>query len=571
MTLVRPVAPVALLACVVIACAEDGGGGGNSTTGTTTVTTAQPTSVTEVGSTAAPTTGGAPTGGASEGSASATEGSSTGGLKLDVGVDETDTGSSKSACQQAEEALANQGCRFWAVDLPNAWQVQGWPAAELQTYAIVAANNSGLLATVSVYAGTEQVPIKTGEIPPNATYVFALDNALGIKNRESSFGTAYRVESDLPITLYQFNPLDNSTEVYSNDASLLFPEHVLGKDYTAVTGDGMRLGGFNDHYNAGAFVTVVAAEDDTNVELFLAKGIPVYPSATKLKLKRGQTYTLMSNGVATLFQNNAGQGNLSGTRVAADKPVAVFSGNVASFEPTPQNGCCADHLEHQMLPLSAWGSSYVVTAAAPNSGGEEDRVRVRIVGSFDGTKLIYSPAPPPGAPTTIDAYQTVAFTANASFIVSGDQPFSVFEFLLSNEVITVDPTPEDDADNGTWPGDPAMILVPPSAQYQGNYVFLVPKEYAANFVTIVRPAGAAVQLDGADVTQDAAWDKVGIHDDITWERGHFALAGGPHTVTAADDVKVGIIVVGYDTAVSFGYAGGSGVEFIAAPPVPPQL
>lgn len=571
MTRARPVASVALFACVVLACSDEGGGG--SATATTTVTTAQPTGVTEAGSSAAPTTG-VPTGGASEGSASATEGGgSTGGLKLDVGVEETstDTGSGKSACQQAEESLSNQGCRFWAVDLPNAWKVQAFPAPELQTYAIVAANNSGLAATVSVYAGTSAVPIKTGEIPPNATYVFALDNALGVKNRESSFGTAYRVESDLPITVYQFNPLDNSTEVFSNDASLLFPEHVLGKDYTAVTGDGTRLGALGDNYNAGAFVTVVAAEDDTHVDLFLAKGVPVYPSATKLTLMRGQTYTLMSNGVASLFQNEAGQGNLSGTRVAADRPVAVFSGNVASFEPTPQNGCCADHLEHQMLPLSAWGSAYIVTAAAPNSGSSEDEVRVRIVGSFDGTKLSYSPAPPPGAPATIDAYQTVAFTAASSFIVSADQPFSVFEFLLSNAVVTVDPTPEDDADNGTWPGDPAMILVPPSAQYQSNYVFLVPKEYAANFVTIVRPAGATVTLDGADVTQDPAWDKVGIHDNVDWERGHFALAGGPHTVSAADDVKVGIIVVGYDTAVSFGYAGGSGARFIAAPPVPPQL
>ncbi|MDC0669577.1 hypothetical protein [Nannocystis radixulma] len=100
-----------------------------------------------------------------------------------------------------------------------------------------------------------------------------------------------------------------------------------------------------------------------------------------------------------------------------------------------------------MLPLSAWGDTYAVVAAPPNSGGGDDQVRVRITGSFDGTTLLYSPAPPPGAPAVIDAYQTVAFTANASFIVSGDQPFAVTEFLLSNEVVTVDPTPEDDSDN----------------------------------------------------------------------------------------------------------------------------
>ncbi len=45
----------------------------------------------------------------------------------------------------------------------------------------------------------------------------------------------------------------------------------------------------------------------------------------------------------------------------------------------------------------------------------------------------------------------------------------------------------------------------------------------------------------------------------------------PHTVTAGGDAKVGIIVVGYDTAVSFGYAGGSGVTFIGPPPLPPPV
>lgn len=265
----------------------------------------------------------------------------------------------------------------------------------------------------------------------------------------------------------------------------------------------------------------------------------------------------MSNAVVSLLQNEAGQGNLSGTRIAADKPVAVFSGNVASFEPTPQNGCCADHLEHQMLPLSAWGDAYAVVAA----------VRVRITGSFDGTTLLYSPAPPPGAPAVIDAYQTVAFTANASFIVSGDPPFAVTEFLLSNEVVTVDPTPEDDSDNLTFVGDPAMILVPPLAQYQGDYVFLTPAEYETNYVTIIRPAGAAVTLDGADVTDDGGWGPIGAQGGATYERATSRSSSG-RTGQRRRRRPPRHHLVGDDVAVSDGHAGGSGVEFIGTVPIP---
>jgi len=84
-------------------------------------------------------------------------------------------------------------------------------------------------------------------------------------------------------------------------------------------------------------------------------------------------------------------------------------------------------------------------------------VRVRIVGSFDGTQLSYSPAAPPLAPTTINAYETVVFTATSSFVVTGDKPFAVAEFLMSNEAVTVDPTPQDPDDN-FFVGDPAARL-----------------------------------------------------------------------------------------------------------------
>ena len=80
------------------------------------------------------------------------------------------------------------------------------------------------------------------------------------------------------------------------------------------------------------------------------------------------------------------------------------------------------------------------------------------------------------------------------------------------------------------PGDPAMILVPPAAQFQGEYVFLVPAEYETNWVTILRPSGAAVSLDGVDQTNAGAWQNVGTLDGTMWQRGHFSLPFGPHRV-----------------------------------------
>lgn len=490
---------------------------------------------------------------------------------MDAADDEGITGEG-TACDQAAQANSNQGCEFWAVDLPNAWQVTIAKPAYEQTFAIVVTNTAAVAANVEIFAGNEAAPLQTDSVAPGALRVFAFGNELGIANQGNTEGRAYRIESDQPVTAYQFNPLDNSQEVYSNDASLLFPTHVLDLDYTAITGDGIFLYPDAEHPqgNAGAYVTAVASEDDTYVTFYAPPNVPMYPGNYVAVLDRGETYTMMSDAVDSLFMNEAGQGNLSGLRVEADKPIAVFSGNVAAFEPTPWDSCCADHLEHQMLPLTAWGDAYLVSTAPPASDGADDSVRVRIVGSFDGTQLSYSPSVPPGAPTMIDAYETVVFTTSTSFAVSGDRPFAVAQFLMSNEAITVDPTPDTPEDN-FFVGDPAMILVPPAAQFQAEYVFLVPAEYESNWVTVLRPSGATVSLDGVDQTAAATWQNVGTLAGTMWQRGHFALPFGPHRVESPAPEGVGIIVAGYDVAVSYGYAGGSGVEFQDDAPPPPPI
>ncbi len=484
---------------------------------------------------------------------------------MDAGDDGPTTGGG-TACEQAAAHQSNQGCEFWAVDLPNAWQIGLQVGAEDQAFGIVVTNTAADDAMVEVFAGNQGTPLQSATIAPGALRVFSFGNSLGVDPHGNSESIAYRIESDRPVTAYQYNPLDNGTPVYSNDASLLFPTHVLDLDYTAITGDALWL----TTANGGAFVTAVATEDDTFVTFYPPAGVPMYPGNNVAVLNRGESYTMMSNAVAAVWQENFGQGNLSGLRIESDKPVAVFSGNVCSWEPTPHTDCCCDHLEHQMLPLVAWGQGYLVSTAPPASASQDDDVRVRIVGSFDGTTLSYSPSAPPGAPTTIDAYETVAFTTSSSFAVSGDKPFAVAEFLMSNEAVTVDPTP-DNPDDNFFSGDPAMILVPPAAQFQNEYVFQVPAEYESNWVTVLRPSGGQVSLDGADKTNDPGWLDVGQLGGTTWQRAHFAISFGPHRVESSAGEGVGILVVGYDTAVSFGFAGGSGVEFQDEAPPPPPI
>ena len=179
------------------------------------------------------------------------------------------------------------------------------------------------------------------------------------------------------------------------------------------------------------------------------------------------------------------------------------------------------------------------------------------------------PPAPPRAPTTINAYQTVRFETNQPFTVrttDPDKAFTITQFILSGEAARGTPSPTSSSGH---PGDPAMIVIPAAAQFQETYIFLVPLGYEYNYVTVYRPEGAFVSLDGSDVTNDAGWTNLGVIDTTTWQFNHFLLPTGQHRVDGGEDGTLGIVSVGYSQAVSYGFPGGSGVEYISIPPPPP--
>ncbi|MGH1345738.1 MAG: IgGFc-binding protein [Nannocystales bacterium] len=482
------------------------------------------------------------------------------GDKLDIGI-APDVGNttppSEASCDDLEDLPTNQGCEFWAVDLPNVSSAPLAVTPHDQQFALVVTNSlPEQTANVEIFVGSSETPIDSGTVPSDAMRVFQLPTMSVTPGATTADGTAYRIVTDVPITAYQFQPLDNTNPVYSNDATILFPAHVLDQDYTAITADATLAS--SDAFsasdaNTGAFVSVVATEDGTTVTLFPTAEL--HPgSVTDVVLDRGQVLTAISSE-----RGAPSFGNLSGSRVVADAPVAVFSGSVATSEPSINASCCADHVEHQMLPLTAWGSGYVAAPAAAAQGSGNDASMFRVTGAADGTVLEYSPIAPEGAPATIDAYETVAFITDVAFSVrSADgEPFAVSQFLLSNQYF---------GGLGGRPGDPSMMLLAAVEQFQDRYVFLMPQGYASNYVTVAAPADTVLTLDGSPVP--ASLTPMGQVDGVAFGYAHLSVAAGPHVIEG--DLPFGIVVSGHADDVSYGYVGGSGVAKIAEPPpLPP--
>lgn len=500
--------------------------------------------------------------------------------KLCVWPESCNAGVCTDPCALSKATRSYVGCEYFAVDLQNATSSAGYRPDTAQFALVVSyAGKSEHAVRVKIFAadtGHERV-VAEEDVFPGGIKVFELGPAnvdgTGLSRK------AFRVLAQAPVTVYQFNPLNNTEEAYSNDASLLLPVPSLDREYIAVTGDAIVVNDVYDSsisYNLGAFVAVVGVRDNTRVTI-----TPTAPIRAGAQIPAGSApvtrtidrYEVLS--VASVASSAAaGDGNLSGTRVSADHPVAVFAGNGATVVPKgPQLACCGDHVEEQLLPLSAWGKTHVAPRSRPRiTAGAPEADWWRITGGADGITLSYQPARPAGAPAALDRGQSVQFAATASFVVrAAGGPILLAQFLgganHTGDMITTDRScTHDDHCKGLGflsackvpgykcapVGDPAMTLVPPVEQFLTEVAFLVPSDYLFDIATVVMPVDASVTLDGKPLA--ATPSPVGPVGNTTYGVLHHELDDGEHRIGAS--APVGVLVHGLGAYVSYGYPAG---------------
>jgi hypothetical protein len=474
-----------------------------------------------------------------------------------------------------------EGCEFYATDLDNATVYCSGPGSDFcdaagQQYAVGLSNpNPGKSAHIIITSGTlppelataecqgeDTVPapnnfMAAGVVPPKGFKVFKLPprNINGTEKAKR----AYRVGSNIPVTVYQFNPLDN-VDVFSNDASLLMPTTTADKEYYAMTRAELDS-------SLRGFVTVVGVSRETTTVTVTASaktgggsGVPA--------LRKGQstTQTLERFEVLNIESNGVGE-DLTGTHIVADRNVIVYAGHEAANAPIEISDCiagkcvgterdctsvrdcigdvpcCADHLEEQIYPVSAWGREYLAVRSY-RRGSAEDLWRV--LSSKDGTEVALAPLPAGVVvPDVLDAGEWFEFKAEDDLVISANQPILVGQFL----------TGQNYANAGI--GDPAFMLAVPLKQLRRTYVFFAPDKYAKDYVSV------AVRDDDFDAEMDGKLLSEWHADDLTLERSAFGdgwvsyrihIADGYHSLSCPE--KCSVMVHGYDQYVSYGYPGG---------------
>jgi hypothetical protein len=450
-------------------------------------------------------------------------------------------------CEEAAVATTTVGCLFYAVDLDSV--IQSNP------YAIAVSNvQTESTATVNIYQGatTTWTLYATQAIGTMSLYTFNLPD-FHIAN--SAFGqkVSWKIESDVPIIAYQFNPVDGSSS-YLSDASMLVPVTSLSETYDVVGWKRTSNMGADDTMRA--YFVVVATVDGTVVTLEQS----VAPLAGGPVLATTSPYTVEMNEGDTLEVATANVGDsLTGSRITSneDHPIAVFTGQQCAYIPETTFAC--DHLEEQLTGIRFWGDTFIASRMPLRTADSvSDVVLWQIYASEDDTEVSIAANPGveglPASPAYLDQGEMLEFYAYGTyaepgdFVIEADRPISVMQYMTGSE-----------NPHAGSVGDPAMALMSPTEQFLPRYVVLVPSTWENDALVITRVAGSTVLLDDVAVP-DGEFLEIA---ESGYEVARHAMTDGVHTLESEDGVSgLGVIVVGWDLWDSYAYVGGMGLAAI---------
>ncbi len=493
-------------------------------------------------------------------------------------------------CAEAEQNRSYVGCDYWATVTSNSQLTRtvlvGTESVEVFTFELVISNPHNVTAVVTITQGNT-LPIEV-EVEPTAVERVPLpwiEDLVGTDDPHTTHAeaAAYHIESSVPVTVYQFNPMEFTKRIsgvdvpsHTNDASLLLPTHVLSGNYTVVSRPTLSgifrdlVSGAEQRGDLPGFVTIVAAdEQDVSLEITSSAFTTASPDGRVPALSPGQTlqlllspgdvvqiqtaspeicdedpdFELVDTDVALVYCRPHRDYDLSGTTIRADGRVAVFAGHDCSR--VPYNVTACDHLEEALFPEESWGKSVPVAVSSEVSGQREAPDVVVVLSGADGNQVTFQPAV--HAPITLARGESVELVADRDFMVTGSEALLVSQLLVG----------QDYGDVPATIGDPAMSLAIPSEQWRNNYAFMIPSTYEVDFVNVIAPTGAPVTLDDNPVTTFTPIEGTSL------STARVRVSRGQHRMSAP--VPFGITVYGFAQYTSYAYPGGLDLRVINGP------
>jgi hypothetical protein len=383
---------------------------------------------------------------------------------------------------------------------------------------------SGPTATAGVVSILSSGFTTPFEVTPGAVTTVALPEASELRSSDVvETEVAVRIEAEEQIAAYGLNRITQTT-----DAFAAIPTDALGQRY--------RVMAWPASINGPSQLAIAAIAPDGDMSA--TTNVTITPSDDAGSRAAGVPYTI-ELGPFDAYQLQS-DGDLTGTLIESDEPVAVFGGNRCGNIPGPNTGFC-DHLVEQIPPTSSWGSEALTVPLATRFFGDT----FVVLADQDGTTV--SVQGEASDSFVLDAGESEQLLLESSHRVTADAPILVSQYSNGSE----------------WDGetaDPFMMLIPTSAQFVEGYTFATATpgmgftDNYANIVALTSDAAAGdVLLDGVSVPPGSFTELVGTG----YSAAQVPIAVGTHTLEAPN--PLGLYVYGYADFDSYGYPGGFSV------------
>jgi RHS repeat-associated protein len=404
-------------------------------------------------------------------------------------------------------SVSHQGTNFWLM-FPYAYFSGSLPVQTLYLTSPVATTGTVTIPGINftqnftVQANT----VLTMQLPFTMVYENNTVTAKGI-----------HVVSQQPVSIYGLDRIG-----FSSDAFLGLPVTALGMDYYILTYSNM---GFAPSSELG----VVATENSTVVTITPsvtssghAGGVPF-----NVTLNQGQTYLLQN-------LDPTAQGDLSGSRVTANKPIGVYAGHEAATIPA-EAVCCADHLVEQLPPTGAWGKRFATIPLATRTKGDF----FRMIAAEDGTAVYLNGS----QIALLNRGQWVERIVKTPAEIIATAPIMVTQYSTS---IYYDPPTSGKA-------DPFTMTIPPYSQFLNHYTITTPATgFQFNYANVVAPTASlgSITLDGTPIPA-SSFAPIGVSG---YSGAQVTIPIGSHNFDGP--VSFGVFVYGYNQDEGYGYPGG---------------
>ena len=195
-------------------------------------------------------------------------------------------------------------------------------------------------------------------------------------------------------------------------------------------------------------ILIVGTENSTMMNLTTTQPVIINVSNSTLNITSGREYSFEINKFQTVYIETFT--DLSGTKIATDKPVSVFSGHECVLIPRTTAGC--DHIVEQIPPTAVWGKVFYISPLLTRRS-----YTIKTLAAYNHTDISFY---------CNDTFRSYTINEGESIV----RAFTLQEYcaIHSNKNILVAQFSHGQFDDDAN-GDPSMIIVPAKIHYTSKF------------------------------------------------------------------------------------------------------